>query len=75
MKYKCKNIDKLHSLNSTEFLLFYFLVRHSDEYDATVRGVYYRDVLKETKMCKQSYYNALKGLEEKEIIKVTSRDS
>lgn len=75
MKYKCKNIDKLHSLTSNEWKLFYFLVQHADEYDATVRGVYYRDVTKETGISQSGYYPALKGLEEKEIIKVTSRDS
>lgn len=75
MKYKCKYTDKLHNLTPNEWKLFYFLVQHSDEYDATVRGVYYRDVVKETGISQSGYYPALKGLEEKEIIKVTSRDS
>lgn len=75
MKYQCRNVEKLHSLTSNEWKVFVFLVRHSDEYDATVRGVYYRDVMEETKISRAGYYLALKGLEEKEVIKVTSRDS
>lgn len=75
MKYKCRNVEKLHSLTSNEWKVFVFLVRHSDEYDATVRGAYYRDVMEETQISRAGYYLALKGLEEKQIIKVTGRDS
>lgn len=74
MKVKCSLInEKFHNLSRIEWNLFYFLIRHSDEKTAIVEGVYYRDVVKETGMCNQSFYDALEGLEEKKIIKVTRK--
>ena len=84
MKLKCSLIDKLIPLSSSQIDLFISLVRRSDERFATVRGVYYKDVLQELrsnrdkknnkekdKCCNQTFYNALYGLEEQGIIKVS----
>lgn len=50
------------------------LVRRSDERFAFVRGVYYKDIVKDTNCCNQSFYNSLEALEKHGIIKV-SRNS
>lgn len=71
MKLKTKLIPKLHNVSHCEMRLLFFLLRRSNEADATVRGVYYKDVMKEAGMAAQSFYNSLSGLQEKEIIKVT----
>lgn len=71
MKLKYKIIKKLNSLTSREFDLLIFLIRREDEVTARVEGVYYRDVLKYTGMCKQSFYNALSALERKNVIQIT----
>lgn len=71
MKVKCSLVEeKFHRLSASEWALIIFLIRRADERTATAEGVYYRNVMKETGICKQSFYNALRGLEEKEIIKV-----
>lgn len=71
MKAKCSILEKLIVCTRKEWDLFFFLVRRSNEYTAMVRGVYYRDVVKETNMCKMSVYNSLRKLEKYGIIKVT----
>lgn len=70
MKIKYKIIEKLNTLSSKEFDLFLYLAQHMNQFNGYVEGVYYRDVMKVTGMCKQSFYNALKGLEEKGIVTV-----
>ena len=84
MKIKCSLIDNLIPLSSSQIDLLISLVRRSDERFATVRGIYYKDVLQELrsnrdkknnkekdKCCNQTFYNALYGLEEHGIIKVS----
>ena len=84
MKIKCSLIDNLIPLSSSQIDLLISLVRRSDERFATVRGVYYKDVLQEIrsnrdkknnkekdKCCNQTFYNALYGLQERGIIKVS----
>lgn len=84
MKIKCSLIDNLIPLSSSQIDLLISLVRRSDERFATVRGVYYKDVLQELranrdkknnkekeKCCNQTFYNALYGLEEHGIIRVS----
>ena len=70
MKVKSTIIPKLKNMTRTEWQLFEFLVVHQEETTARVEGVYYRDVLQETGMCKQSFYNAMNGLQEQGIIAV-----
>lgn len=70
MKIKYANIQKLNKLSAREMDLYFYLVKHMDQSTGRVEGVYYRDVIKHTGMCKQSFYNALKGLEDKGTIAV-----
>lgn len=84
MKLKCSIIDNLIPCSSCQIDLLISLVRRSDERFGTVRGVYYKDVLEEIranrdkrgnkekdKCCNQTFYNALYGLDELGIIKVS----
>lgn len=84
MKLKCSLIDNLIPLTSCQHDLLISLVRRSDERFATVRGMYYKDALKELrancdkkgnkekdKCCNQTFYNALYGLQEHGIIRVS----
>lgn len=59
------NMAKLSNVGMS--LLFYLLI-HQDEKD-NVWGVHYKDVVKATRMCKQSFYNAMQELYDKELIK------
>lgn len=70
MKIKYTIIAKLNHLSAKEMDLFFYLCRRMDQRTGYVEGVYYRHVMKHTGMCKQSFYNALRGLEEKAIITV-----
>lgn len=67
MKIKYKLIEKLANLKKTEWNLFMYVCRFQNDW-GLVEGVYYRDVVKNTGMCKQSFYNALAGLQGKGII-------
>lgn len=71
MKIKYAIIPKLNTLSAKEMDLFLFMVKRQDQYTGCVEGIYYREAMKVTGMCKQSFYNALKGLEKKGIITVT----
>lgn len=73
MKLKYRLIEKLHTLTRREFHLFLYACRIQDDTTGRVEGLYYRDVMKHTGMCKQSVYNALHGLEAKGIIRITGR--
>lgn len=70
MKIKYTIISKLNTLSAKEMDLFFYLCMNMNQHTGYVEGVYYRDVMKVAGMCKQSFYNALKGLEEKEIVRV-----
>ncbi len=59
------NMAKLSNVGMS--LLFYLLI-HQDE-KGKVWGVHYKDVVKATGMCKQSFYNAMQELYKKELIK------
>lgn len=73
MKIKYTIICKLNKLSSKEMDLFFYLCQCMKQETGYVEGVYYRDVMKQTGMCKQSFYNALKGLEQKKIVTVTKQ--
>lgn len=83
MKYKCSNIDKCINLTSTQIDVLISLVRRSDERYALVRGVYYKDIIKDVrssfnkktgmrgKSCSyQTFYNAIGKLQELGVIRV-----
>lgn len=68
MKVSYEIIDKLHKLNRVEWDLFLYIVKAEDQATGKVEGVFYLDVMRHTGMCKQSFYNALRGLKEKNVI-------
>lgn len=68
MKVSYEIIDKLHELNRVEWDLFLYIVKAEDQATGSVEGVFYLDVMQHTGMCKQSFYNALRGLKEKNVI-------
>lgn len=70
MRIKYSLINKLNTLKSTEFTLFLYLAKYQ-QLNGLVQGVHNQTVCQETGMCKQSFYNALRGLEKKNIISVT----
>ncbi len=70
MKIKYTIIEKLNNLTSAEWALFLYAAKCQEEATGKVEGLYYRDVMKETGMCKQSFYNAMNGLQRKQIIEV-----
>ncbi|CUX28098.1 hypothetical protein [Clostridium sp. C105KSO13] len=67
MRIKYSIIGKLANLTNVEWDFLLYIGRYQDRMGC-VEGVYYRDVMKNTGMCKQSFYNALEGLETKKII-------
>lgn len=71
MKIKYCIISKLNTLSAKEMDLFFFIVKREDQYTGCAEGIHYREAMEETGMCKQSFYNALKGLVEKGVITVT----
>jgi hypothetical protein len=50
-----------------EIDLILYLARRQNAF-GNVRGIYYKDICMELGICKQTFYNALYGLEKKEII-------
>lgn len=64
---KNKLLTKLKNLTQCEMDLFLYLVRRQNASGA-VLGVHNKAVCKNTKMSKQSFYNALEGLQNKGII-------
>lgn len=68
MKLKYKILPKLNNLTACEMDLLVWIVQHCDEQSAVMYGAYYRDFCQEYNRCKQSFYNALYGLLEKEVV-------
>lgn len=68
MKIKYSNIGKLKNLTAKEMDLLLYMVRRQNQITGCVKGVYYRDVMEQEGMCRQSFYNALRGLRNKGII-------
>lgn len=67
MKIKNKIITKLINLTECEWKLFEYMIRRQDK-EGKVFGVHNKAVCQTTKMSKQSFYNALRGLAEKKVI-------
>lgn len=70
MRIKYSLIDKLKNLTSTEMDLFLYIAKYQ-RLNGFVAGVHNQDVCKATGMCKQSFYTAMRGLERKEIVKIS----
>lgn len=71
MKLKYAIIHKLITLTAKEMELLMYIIMVEDQETGLAEGVHYRDVMQYTGMCKQSFYNALRGLERKGIVRVT----
>lgn len=67
MHIQYKILDSLSNLTNRELDFFLYIARYQDA-SGTVLGVYYKDVCKAVEMCKQTFYNTLESLQEKEII-------
>lgn len=69
MKLKLSIFEKLiaFSITRTELDLFSLCLRYQDDTGRVV-GVHHREICKEGNMCEQSFYDALRGLEEKNFI-------
>ena len=70
MRIKYSLIDKLKNLTSTEMDLFLYIAKYQ-RLNGFVAGVHDQNVCKATGMCKQSFYTAMRGLERKEIVKIS----
>lgn len=70
MRIKYSLIDKLKNLTSTEMDLFLYIAKYQ-RLNGFVAGVHNQNVCKATGMCKQSFYTAMRGLERKEIVKIS----
>lgn len=70
MRIKYSLIDKLKNLTSTEMDLFLYIAKYQ-RLNGFVAGVHNQDVCRATGMCKQSFYTAMRGLERKEIVKIS----
>ena len=70
MRIKYSLIDKLKTLTSTEMDLFLYIAKYQ-RLNGFVAGVHNKDVCRATGMCKQSFYTAMRGLERKEIVKIS----
>jgi hypothetical protein len=57
----------IQNVTGIELDLLLYLSLIQDQF-GNIKGLYYKDVCKELDCCKQSFYNALKGLELKEYI-------
>lgn len=71
MKIKYSIISKLNTLTDKEMDLFFFIVRRENQSTGTAEGIHYREVVQVTGMSKASFYNAISGLEKKQIVKVS----
>ena len=69
MKIKNKIITKLINLTECEWKLFEYMIRRQDN-SGKVFAVHNKAVCQTTKMSKQSFYNALRGLKDKGLIRM-----
>ncbi len=70
MKFGYELLEKpnIAMLKPTEMDLIYYFVENQDNVTGKVLGVHHKDVCAGTGMVKQSFYNALQSLKDKEII-------
>lgn len=67
MKIKYALLEKLLKLTNKEVDFLLYVGRYQDDY-GRVTGLYYRDVCSGADMCKQTFYDTLRSLEEKSVI-------
>lgn len=69
MRIKYRLLDKMSNLTRAEIDLLLYIARKQN-LKGFVPGVHNQDVVKNTGMCKQSFYTSMRGLEEKGLIRV-----
>lgn len=69
MRIKYKLLDKIKNLTSTEMDFLLYIARKQD-IRGRIIGVHNQDVCRNTGMCKQSFYTAMRGLETKAVIRI-----
>lgn len=74
MKIKYALLDKLNTLTNREIDFILYVARFQDEC-GYVKGLYYRNVCDNAKMCKQTFYDTLRSLKQKGIITYNRVDS
>lgn len=67
MQIQYKILENLTTLTNREMDFFLYIARYQNE-KGIVEGVYYKDICEEVGMCKQTFYNTLLSLQEKEVI-------
>lgn len=67
MKIKYSLLDRLCGLTNKEVDFLLYVAHFQDEY-GKIRGIYYRDVCEACEMCKQTFYDVLRSLEQKKVI-------
>lgn len=69
MRIKNSLLGRIKNLTSTEMDFFLYIARKQDLRGCVV-GVHNQDVCRNTGMCKQSFYNAMRGLQRKGVVRV-----
>lgn len=70
MKLSLENLNKVtERCTKKEIDLLIYIGQFQDDY-GVIKGIYYKDVLKNIGICKAYFYELLYSLEEKEIIKI-----
>lgn len=70
MKIKYSKLSELRTLTGRELDFFFYLIRFQDDMGYVI-GVHNKEVCETSGMCKQTFYDALRSLERKGIIKVS----
>ncbi len=69
MRIKYRLLEKLINLTRAEMDLFLYIATKQD-LSGFVPGVHNQDVVRNTGMCKQSFYTSMRGLERKGVIRI-----
>lgn len=68
MKIKYSLLERLCSLTNKEIDFLLYVAQYQND-AGLIRGIYYRDVVEQCGMCKQSFYDSLRSLDKQGIIK------
>ena len=74
MKIKYSLLCKLVGLTNKEVVFLLYIARFQNEKGEAI-GIYYKDIMKECDMCKQTFYTVLRSLEKKGLIAYTRVDN
>ena len=73
MKIKYSLLDRLCNLTNKEVDFLLYVAHYQDDY-GRIRGIYYRDVCQACDMCKQTFYDVLRSLQQKGVITYVRAD-